>query len=112
MFLDIDRDFATYYHLAVDHRGWTFDRCWEDATWDPTWFVASRQEEGRWIAEAAIPLKELTGRPPQPHDVWAVGIQRVVPGVGFSPGPLRPQSPRCPTGSGIWCSSRPGTIMA
>ncbi len=83
VFLDIGRDFATYYHLAVDHRGWTFDRCWEDATWDPTWFVASRQEEGRWTAEAAIPLKELTGRAPQPHDVWAVGIQRVVPGVGF-----------------------------
>ena len=43
----------------------------------------SRQEKGRWTAEAAIPLAELTGRPPQPHDVWAVGIQRVVPGVGF-----------------------------
>ena len=25
----------------------------------------------------------LTGRPPQPRDVWAVGIQRVAPGVGF-----------------------------
>ncbi|MEN6449342.1 MAG: YCF48-related protein, partial [Thermoguttaceae bacterium] len=42
MFLDIDRDYATYYYLAVDHRGWTFDRCWDDATWDPAWFVASQ----------------------------------------------------------------------
>ncbi|MCE5268648.1 MAG: YCF48-related protein [Planctomycetaceae bacterium] len=81
--LDIDRDYATYYHLAIDHRGWTFDRCWEDATWDPTWFVASKQDSDRWTAEAAIPLSELTGRPPQPRDRWAIGIQRVVPGFGF-----------------------------
>jgi len=81
--LDIDRNYSTYYRLAVDHRGWTNDRCWDDDTWDPAWFVASKQEDGSWTFEAAIPLAELTGRPPQPHDVWAVGIQRVVPGVGF-----------------------------
>ena len=80
---DIDRDFATYYHLAVDRRGWTFDRCWENPTWDPQWFVATRLDEGRWTVEAAIALKELTGKPPQPGDVWALGLQRVVPGVGF-----------------------------
>jgi hypothetical protein len=80
---DIDRDFATYYHLAVDRRGWTFDRCWEDQTWDPQWFVATRREAGSWTVEAAIPLKELTGKPPKRRDVWALGVQRVVPGVGF-----------------------------
>jgi hypothetical protein len=81
--LDIDRDFATYYHLAVDRRGWTNDRCWEDRTWDPQWFVATRREAGSWTVEAAVPLKELTGTPPRLHDVWALGVQRVVPGVGF-----------------------------
>jgi hypothetical protein len=80
---DIDRDFATYYHLAVDRRGWTFDRCWEDPTWDPPWFVATRRDAGTWTVEAAIPLKELTGEPPKTGDVWALGLQRVVPGVGF-----------------------------
>jgi len=35
------RDYATYYHLAVDDRGFTRDDCWGDATWDPTWFVAA-----------------------------------------------------------------------
>ena len=105
VFLDIDRDFATYYHLAVDHRGWTFDRCWEDATWDPAGSLPSRQEKGRWTAEAAIPLKELTGRPPQPHDVWAVGIQRVVPGVGFQSWSTPAAVAVLPDGFGIWCSS-------
>ena len=83
LMFDIDRDFAIYYHLAVDRRGWTFDRCWENQTWDPQWYVATRLDEGRWTVEAAIPLKELTGKPPKPGDVWALGVQRVVPGVGF-----------------------------
>ena len=81
--LDVNRNFATYYRLAVDRRGWTFDRCWEDPTWDPQWYVAARRESGNWTVEAAIGLKELTGQPPRPGDVWALGIQRVVPGVGF-----------------------------
>jgi photosystem II stability/assembly factor-like uncharacterized protein/tetratricopeptide (TPR) repeat protein len=83
IFLDIDRDYCTYYRLAVDQRGWTNDSCWGDATWNPQWFVAARREKGQWTAEAAIPLAELIGRPPQPHEVWAVGVQRVVPNVGF-----------------------------
>jgi photosystem II stability/assembly factor-like uncharacterized protein len=83
IFLDVDRDYCTYYRLAVDDRGWTNDSCWGDATWNPKWFVALRREKGRWTIEAAIPREELTGRPLQPHDTWAVGIQRTAPGVGF-----------------------------
>jgi hypothetical protein len=83
VFLDIDRDYCTYYRLAIDDRGWTNDSCWGDASWNPQWFVAVRHEKGQWTAEAAIPLDELIGRPPQPHDIWAVGVQRVSPGVGF-----------------------------
>lgn len=83
LFLDVDRDYSTFYHLAIDDRGWTFDRCWADATWNPTWFVASSRAKDRWTAEAAIPLKELVGRAPQPSDSWAIGIQRIVPRAGF-----------------------------
>jgi len=36
-----------------------------------------------WTAEAAIPLEQLTGRFPKSQDVWAVGLQRITPGVGF-----------------------------
>ena len=105
--LDIDRDFATYYELAVDRRGWTNDRCWEDRTWDPQWFVATRREPGRWTVEAAIPLKELTGKPPRSGDVWALGLQRVVPGVGFQSW-TNPAAAarRCPTVLDTWYFSR------
>ena len=34
-------------------------------------------------AEAAIPLAQLTGTMPKSSDVWALGIQRIVPGVGM-----------------------------
>lgn len=81
--LDLDRDWATYYRLTVDHRGWTREACSNDTTWDPTWFVAAANGENSWTVEAAIPWVELTGLMPTAKDVWAVGVQRTVPGVGF-----------------------------
>ncbi len=83
LLVDVDRDFIVHYRLAIDRRGWTNDRCWGDGTWDPKWFVAAGRDEGVWTVEAAIPLAELAARPPQPRDIWAIGAQRVVPGIGF-----------------------------
>jgi photosystem II stability/assembly factor-like uncharacterized protein len=83
LLLDTDRDFATYYRLVIDHRGFTGESCWHDKNWNPNWFVARGGGEGAWTAEAAIPLSELTGQPPTSRQAWAVGMQRVVPGVGF-----------------------------
>lgn len=83
LLIDVDRDFATYYRLTVDCRGWTAESCWGDTTWNPDWFVAHGRADGQWTAEVAIPLSELTGQLPQAKSVWAIGLQRVVPGVGF-----------------------------
>ncbi len=83
IYLDLDRDYSTFYRLAIDYRGWASDACWEDSTWDPSWFVAAGTADGFWTAEAAIPLDELTGDLPASNTVWAIGLQRVVPGVGF-----------------------------
>ncbi len=83
LLIDLDRDFATYYRLTIDHRGWTGEDCWGDTTWNPTWFVAAETTDGAWTAEAAIPLDQLTGRYPKSGHVWAIGIQRTVPGAGF-----------------------------
>jgi len=81
--LDLDRDFTTYYRLTVDHRGWTGEACWGDSAWNPTWFVAAGTDGDAWTAEAAVPLDQLTGQYPGSGTVWAVGLQRIVPGVGF-----------------------------
>jgi hypothetical protein len=102
--LDVGRSHATYYQLTIDSRGWVADARWGDSTWNPKWFVATQTADGTWTAEAAISLTQLqaavvpaastgAGRtaetPAAPaagvaaRTVWAIGIQRTVPGVGF-----------------------------
>jgi tetratricopeptide (TPR) repeat protein len=83
IFLDIDRTYATYYRLTIDHRGWVDDSFWGDASWNPKWFVAAHTENGVWTAEAAIPFAELSVTSVNDETIWAIGVQRVVPGVGF-----------------------------
>ncbi len=83
LLLDLDRDWSTYYRLAIDQRGWATDDCWGDKSWNPQWFVAVDRDEESWTAEAAIPLDELTSEPPKSRHAWAIGIQRINPGVGF-----------------------------
>ena len=81
--LDVDRDYASYYRLTVDHRGWTGEACLGNVHWNPTWYVAYATTEQDWTLEAAIPLAELVPQRPQPKDAWAMGVQRIVPGVGI-----------------------------
>ncbi len=77
--LDTDRDYATCYQLAIDHRGQTADACWRDASWNPQWFVAAGGRIRSWTVEAAIPWSELAATPPRAGDVWALGAQRIAP---------------------------------
>ncbi len=82
--LDHDRDYATCFELAVDHRGQTNDRCWHDTSWNPKWFVAAGGDDSHWTVEAAIPWEELTEVPPQTGEAWAVAWDRILPGEGAS----------------------------
>jgi hypothetical protein len=81
--LDVDRDYATFWSLTVDYRGWPAESCFGDVTWNPEWFIAAAGDEQFWTVEAAIPLVELTGTKPKVRDVWAVGLQRIIPGIGM-----------------------------
>jgi len=83
LLLDIDRDYATYYRLTVDHRGWAADACAGVAGWNPEWYIATAEDESGWTLEAALPWKELCEHPPTDQTVWALGLQRIVPGAGF-----------------------------
>jgi hypothetical protein len=99
--IDLDRDYQTYFHLQIDERGAVADDCWGDRSWDPTWFVASTSSPDSWTAEAAIPLKELTGDVPTIGKAWAVNVVRVLPGRGVQawslPADVRPR----PEGMGL-----------
>jgi hypothetical protein len=77
--IDVDRDYASYWSLTIDHRGWPAESCFGDATWNPQWYIATSGDENFWTAEAAIPLAELSPKKVQVRDVWAIGIQRVIP---------------------------------
>jgi hypothetical protein len=68
--------------LTVDDRGWTRDACWNDATWNPTWFVAAAADEATWTVEAAMPLAQLVAEPPAAKHVWAASVVRTIPRVG------------------------------
>ncbi len=83
LLIDVDRDFGSHYRFTVDHRGWTGEACFGDASWNPDWYVACWSAGQEWIVEAAIPLAALSPHGARRHEAWAVGIQRVVPGVGF-----------------------------
>jgi hypothetical protein len=81
--LDVDRDFATAYELTVDHRGWCRDACWDDAHWNPSWYIAAAEDETAWSVEAAVPLGELTENRPAAKHVWAISARRTIPRVGY-----------------------------
>lgn len=99
--LDVDRDYVTYYRLVVDYCGRPADDCWGNSTWNPRWFIAAEQNHDQWIVEAAIPFDQLVPQPPAPGTVWALGVQRVVPAVGFQSW-NKPASPRIvPQGFGL-----------
>ncbi len=80
--LDIDRDYGSYWKLAVDSRGFTADSCFGDSTWNPTWYVASGGDDQYWTFEAAVPLAELAPVAPKGRDAWSIGIQRIIPNIG------------------------------
>jgi len=81
--LDMDRDYVTFYRLAVDYRGWGREKCWNDIHWNPRWFIARNQTASDWTVELAIPWDELAPAAPSSRAVWALGVQRTIPGVGF-----------------------------
>lgn len=83
LLLDTNRDYTSYVKMSVDHRGWTGEAAWGDARWNPEWFVAADSDAESWSIEAAIPFAELGHEHLADGEVWACGVQRIVPGVGF-----------------------------
>lgn len=97
-FIDVDRDYATWYRLEVDQRGRTADRCWVDDSWNPKWYVAVDADDSHWRVEAAIAWHELIPAAPDRRTTFAVGARRLLPGYGASgwatPGTAEPDPAR------------------
>jgi photosystem II stability/assembly factor-like uncharacterized protein len=102
--LDLDRDYATCFHLQVDQRGCVLEDCWGDRTWDPRWFVAIHREPTAWTAEIAIPRSALTSDHVTAGNAWAANFVRVLPGLGVQAFSLPAEAPEValrPEGMGL-----------
>ncbi|MFO7907496.1 MAG: sugar-binding protein, partial [Pirellulaceae bacterium] len=83
LFIDVDRDYTSFYRLTVDHRGWTGEACMGNQDWNPTWYVACETTRRDWTIEAAIPWRQLVPQAPRENDTWAIGFHRIAPGTGI-----------------------------
>jgi photosystem II stability/assembly factor-like uncharacterized protein len=102
--LDLDRDYATCFHLQVDQRGCVLEDCWGDKTWNPRWFVAIHREPTSWTAEIAIPRSTLTCDHITAGNAWAANFVRVLPGQGVLAFSLPAEAPEValrPEGMGL-----------
>ncbi len=77
--LDVDRDYSTWYEFQADIRGETHDRCWNDRSWNPQWYVAAQADDTHWRLEMAIPWEEMVPNAPQAREAWAMSLTRVIP---------------------------------
>ena len=78
-YLDVDRDYGTYYSFHIDQRGQTAEECWQNSLWNPTWHAAAVADATHWRVEIAIPLEEIVPRVPQSGETWGVGVIRIIP---------------------------------
>jgi len=101
LYLDVDRDYRTYFKLSVDHRGWAYDACWGDATWNPQWFIAAASSERTWTVEAAIAWEDLVEERPKPNRAWAMQVHRIAPRTGFQAWSTPASTSVIPEGFGI-----------
>jgi hypothetical protein len=95
LLVDLDRDYATYFHLQIDQRGCVREDCWGELSWNPRWYVAVKSMDDCWQVEAAIPLGELTGQRIPLNTAWAFNLVRILPGRGVQswsqPADVRPR---------------------
>ena len=80
--LDTNRDYQSAWQLDVDQRGWTTDSLLGDASWNPSWYVASAKDDQAWRVEIAIPWNELAATPPASGEAWAIQVRRIIPRLG------------------------------
>jgi photosystem II stability/assembly factor-like uncharacterized protein len=115
LLIDLDRDYATCFHLQVDQRGCVLEDCWGDRTWNPRWFVGQHNEARCWTVELAIPLSALTADSVTPGRVWAFNAIRVLPGKGVLAWSLPAEAPEealRPEGLGLLLFTPGQTQMA
>ena len=75
---DTDRDYSSAIELAVSASGLTFDRCCDFVSYNPRYSVAvpEQPQGGRWTAEIAIQIADMTTQTSLTGRAWAVSSRR------------------------------------
>ncbi|MCA9186626.1 MAG: YCF48-related protein [Pirellulaceae bacterium] len=100
LYFDTNRDMLSAWRFAVDWRGWGNESCFDDATWNPRWYIAAVRDDESWTCEVAIPLSELT-RVNVTDDAWVFGLRRIIPDRGSQSWPAELDLSTEPSYSGI-----------
>lgn len=82
LFLDLDRDHQTAFHLRVDSLGRASDQVGDSPNWNPQWFVSHRDSNTTWTVEVAIPFEQLGWTAKEEKTWWGLAIQRNCHGFG------------------------------
>lgn len=81
--LDVDRDAATFFRIAVDRSGNGLDACGDDLSWNlplqtsalsGAWQWAVERERDGWRLEMAIPTAPMVSMTPEAGQAWAVQV--------------------------------------
>ncbi len=84
--IDLDRDYACWFEIGWSSSGDYVDALNDMLQWNPTWWVATRNDGNAWSAEIAIPLEQLVvsgegATKDWTNEVWAINAVRTIPGV-------------------------------
>jgi len=81
--IDVDRDYASHFLLAVDSRGRRSGTCLDDRAWhrawERNWKAVVKPVDDGWMAEIAVPLDTLgwwPGGVPKPGTMWCFNVVR------------------------------------
>ena len=74
--LDLDRDLMTAYEFEFDQSGNTRDRCDGFSEFNPRWFIACAEKDGRTRVEIAIQKSDIAVDVASHQSVWNVSLDR------------------------------------
>ena len=82
IYLDINRDRNTFYHLMVNPLGNVYEASCDaesgirDVSWNPDCKVAVAVAQNEWTVELAIPFASLGSGAPKPGTTWGFNLNR------------------------------------
>lgn len=78
VFIDVNHDHKTYFHLISNSHGIRYDEIGRlnPGNWNPNWRVGTNYFSKGWSIEIALPFKEMGITTPQPGQVIGFNVNR------------------------------------